>query len=167
MDVLRAAWRSEYINSTLEENRNGRCIFCSYAGEENDAENLLLFRGTLAFVMMNRYPYSSGHLMVIPYRHTNDFSSLSAEESVEITRLSQRAVSALKDELRPAGFNLGMNLGKTAGAGIASHIHMHIVPRWDGDTNFMSVTAETKVLPEALSITYERLARAWSETQAR
>jgi ATP adenylyltransferase len=167
MDVLRAAWRAEYINSTLDEKHQDSCIFCSYIEEKNDIDNLLLYRGRLAFVIMNRYPYSSGHLMVIPYRHTSDFSSLSAEESIEIIQLSQRATDVLKSELRPDGFNLGMNLGKVAGAGIDAHIHLHIVPRWNGDTNFMSVTAETKVLPEALTSTYERLAHAWNKTQPR
>ncbi len=166
MDVLHATWRSEYINQPHEE-KQGDCIFCKYPQQQNDLENLLLVRAKKAFVMMNRYPYSSGHLMVIPYRHTNDFTSLSSEESLELIDLTQRAIETLKCALHPDAFNLGMNLGKVAGAGIDTHLHLHIVPRWNGDTNFMSVTAETKVLPEALSTTYERLAHAWNTTQRR
>ena len=165
MDVLRAAWRAEYINTPRGENIQERCIFCEYPKEEKDLENLLLVRGKTAFVMMNRYPYSSGHLMVIPYRHTNDFVSLTPEESLELIRLAQCATEAMKQALRPDGYNMGINLGKVAGAGIDAHLHLHVVPRWNGDTNFMSVTAETKVLPEALSATYERLAHAWRTTQ--
>ncbi len=161
MDVLRAAWRSEYINAPHEEKQDD-CIFCEYPRQQKDLENLLLVRAEKAFVMMNRYPYSSGHLMVIPYRHTNDFTSLSSEESLELIHLAQRATETLKRVLHPDAFNLGMNLGKVAGAGIDAHMHLHIVPRWNGDTNFMSVTAETKVLPEALSTTYERLSHAWN-----
>ncbi|MDL2263478.1 HIT domain-containing protein [Synergistaceae bacterium OttesenSCG-928-I11] len=165
MDVLRAAWRAEYINAPREENTQEHCIFCEYSKEEKDVENLLLVRGQTAFVMMNRYPYSSGHLMVIPYRHTNDFVSLSSAESLELIHLAQCATEAIKQALHPDGFNMGINLGKVAGAGIDAHLHLHVVPRWNGDTNFMSVTAETKVLPEALSATYERLANAWRTTQ--
>lgn len=164
MDVLHAGWRSDYINDVSHETTkrlNDECIFCLYPVEDNDAENLILARGEYSFVIMNRYPYSTGHLMVVPYRHTRDFASLSTEEAVEMTALAQRAVLTLRKVLRPDAFNLGMNLGRTAGAGIADHIHMHIVPRWNGDTNFMSVTAETKVLPEALSVTYDRLIKEW------
>ncbi len=161
MNVLRAAWRSEYINAPNEEKQDD-CIFCQYPRQQKDLENLLLVRAEKVFVMMNRYPYSSGHLMVIPYRHTSDFTSLTPEESLELIHLAQHATKILKRVLRPDAFNLGMNLGKVAGAGIDAHLHLHIVPRWNGDTNFMSVTAETKVLPEALSTTYERLANAWN-----
>lgn len=148
----------EYIGSG---NSDGECIFCKYPKEDNDAENLILFRGEKAFVMLNRYPYSTGHLLVIPYTHTSDITSLTSLECAEISTLTQRCVGVVQDAMHPDGFNLGMNLGKTAGAGIDAHLHLHIVPRWSGDINFMSVTAETKVLPEALSSTRIKLLEAW------
>lgn len=164
MEVMHAGWRSDYINGVSHETdkQQRSCIFCEYPKEDNDPQNLIIVRGEYSFVIMNRYPYSTGHLMIVPYRHTNDFTSLSTEEAIEITALSQRTVNTLRKVFQPDGFNLGMNLGRTAGAGIADHIHLHIVPRWNGDTNFMSVTAETKVLPEALSVTYERISKAWA-----
>ena len=137
------------------------CIFCVYPREENDAENLILYRGDYAFVILNRYPYATGHLLVVPYRHTSDLVTLTPEEGAEMMKLTQESIRTIKTASKPHGFNLGMNLGKTAGAGIDAHLHLHIVPRWDGDTNFMSVTAETKVLPEALSVTREKLLSAW------
>lgn len=167
MDVIRAPWRMEYINdSSGHKDKNQGCIFCAYPKEDRDAENLIVARGDCAFVMMNRYPYSSGHLMVIPYRHTSDYASLTAEESLEIAKLSQHATQTLQAEMSSDGFNIGMNIGKVAGAGIDTHLHLHVVPRWNGDTNFMSVTAETKVLPEALSATWERLVKAWNNKKA-
>lgn len=147
-----------YIGS---DQKNPDCIFCAYPNEDNDAENLILHRGHHAFVMLNRYPYATGHLLVVPYRHTCALTSLTQGEGAEMLELTQKSIQAIETASKPHGFNLGMNLGKTAGAGIAAHLHLHIVPRWDGDTNFMSVTAETKVLPEALSATREKLLAAW------
>ena len=158
MDVIRAPWRMDYISS---HNKEGGCIFCRYASETNDAENLLVYRGTSCFVMLNRYPYSSGHIMVIPYRHTSDILSLDEAERSEMMTLAQSAVAALNAAYAAEGYNLGINAGKAAGAGIDSHLHLHVVPRWNGDTNFMSVTAETKVVPEALSVTRERISSEW------
>lgn len=161
MDVIRAPWRMEYINAYAEAVTG--CIFCQYPKELHDEENLIVYRGTYSFVILNKYPYSSGHLMIVPYRHTSDYSSLDDAEKLEVFALSQKAVTVLKAEMNADGFNLGMNIGKVAGAGIDTHLHLHIVPRWGGDTNFMSVTAETKVLPEALAETRGRLARRWNQ----
>jgi ATP adenylyltransferase len=165
MDVLRAPWRMDYINSANDDASKKnitRCIFCSYPAEDNDEENLILKRGDAAFVILNRYPYSSGHVMIIPYRHTSDFSSLNDGEKLEIMTLAQKSVTVIEKTLNPDGFNMGINIGRSAGAGIDSHIHLHVVPRWSGDTNFMSVTAETKVLPEALIVTRKRLMETWA-----
>jgi len=136
-----------------------KCIFCRYAGQApaHDRANLLLLRGAQGFVILNRYPYNSAHLMIVPYRHLHDVTRLSAPECAEMMALLQRMVAALDAEYHPQGFNTGMNLGEAAGAGIADHLHMHVVPRWAGDTNFMPVVGQTKVLPEALEQTYDRL----------
>jgi len=168
MDILRAPWRMKYIDSTTEEStyedKAGHCIFCAYPKEDNDEENLVLYRGSTSFVILNRYPYSSGHLMVVPYRHTSSYLSLSADEKLEMMTLSQKAVFTLEQTMNADGFNIGINIGRVAGAGIDTHLHMHIVPRWNGDINFMSVTAETKVLPEALIVTRKRMLRTWNES---
>jgi len=136
-----------------------KCIFCRYPAQPptRDRANLLLLRGAQCFVILNRYPYNSAHLMIVPYRHLHDVTRLSGEESAEMMALLQRMVSLLEAEYHPQGFNAGMNLGEVAGAGIADHLHMHVVPRWAGDTNFMPVVGQTKVLPEALEQTYDRL----------
>jgi Diadenosine tetraphosphate (Ap4A) hydrolase and other HIT family hydrolases len=158
MDVLRAPWRMNYISSPIKEEG---CIFCRYAAEAKDAENLIVFRGQSCFAILNRYPYSSGHLMIVPYRHTSNILTLSAAERDELMASAQDAVAALEAAYSPEGYNLGINIGKAAGAGIDAHLHLHVVPRWNGDTNFMSATAETKVLPEALSVTRERILEEW------
>jgi ATP adenylyltransferase len=160
----------EYINSSNDDgyanHKSESCIFCDYPKGDDDEENLILTRGTKAFVILNRYPYSTGHLMVIPYRHTSDFGSLANDEKLELLTLAQRCVAVIEATMRPDGFNLGINLGRVAGAGIDSHLHIHIVPRWNGDTNFMSVTSETKVLPEALMETRNKLLAAWQSSGA-
>ncbi|MDR3255053.1 MAG: HIT domain-containing protein [Synergistaceae bacterium] len=161
MDIIRAPWRMEYINSSNANPTEG-CVFCSCTTDD-DEENLIITRGKTCFTVLNRYPYSNGHLLVIPYRHTPLLESLTSDEMLELMTLSQAAVTALKKMMNPDGFNLGINVGKVAGAGIDAHIHFHVVPRWSGDTNFMSVTAETKVLPEALSVTRARLIDALKE----
>ncbi len=162
MDILWSPWRMSYIGGG---GGGDGCIFCTIPeqGSEHDRENLLLLRGEHAFVILNRYPYNSGHLMIVPYRHLRDVTLLTPAESAEIMALLQRMVSALTAVYRPEGFNTGMNLGSVAGAGIADHLHMHIVPRWAGDTNFMPVVGQTKVLPEALEQTWERLTAALRE----
>lgn len=153
MQVLWAPWRIEYITG---EKKDG-CVFCDKPGESKDRENLILYRGKTAFIIMNRYPYSSGHLMAVPYRHTSELSRLDDEERLELINLTNVCIEILK-ELSPDGFNVGANMGKAAGAGIDDHIHFHIVPRWVGDTNFMPVIGDTKAMPEYLDRTYTRLA---------
>lgn len=144
----------EYI---LQEARPKDCIFCVKGQERKDKENLVLLRSRWTFVILNAYPYNNGHLMVVPYRHVAHLEGLSREERVEMMEVTTLSVGALKRALKPDGFNVGLNLGKVAGAGIEEHLHIHVVPRWQGDTNFMPVLAETRVLPEYLHATYERL----------
>ena len=161
MDILRAPWRMEYIESSNSDNKNVDCIFCDCAANANDEENLVLKKGKYSFVIMNRYPYSVGHILIAPYRHTADITVLTDEEKLEIFTLSQKSVSVLQNAIHAEGFNIGMNLGRIAGAGIDTHLHLHVVPRWNGDINFMSVTAETKVLPEALNATRIKILEEW------
>jgi len=142
------------------------CILCEKHREARDRENLVLYRGRSCYIMLNLYPYNTGHLMIAPYRHAATLSELDAETLVEIIQLAERSLRVLRRALSPAGFNLGMNIGRVAGAGIADHIHLHIVPRWEGDTNFMPILAGTKVLPETLDTTYDKLLRAWREEEA-
>jgi ATP adenylyltransferase len=154
---LWAPWRLEYIQRADELEG---CIFCRAA--EGDAEDsLVVRRGERAFVLLNRYPYASGHLMVAPTRHEAEFGGLSAEEAVEMHRLAALALGVLAETMRPQGFNLGWNLGRIAGAGIVDHVHLHVVPRWAGDTNFMPVVADVKVMPETLEATRRKLVEAW------
>jgi ATP adenylyltransferase len=145
---LWAPWRLEYVEQVDE--RPG-CIFCEPEPE------LVLLRGEHAFLLLNRFPYSAGHLMAAPLRHAGSFGGLTDEEALEIHRLAARAIDGLVAEYRPDGHNLGWNLGRAAGAGVVDHVHLHVVPRWIGDTNFMPVLADTKVIPEALAATAERL----------
>ena len=161
MDTIRAPWRMEYITSPKEETKNNECIFCRYPQEDNDIENLIITRGIFTFVMLNRYPYSCGHIMIVPNRHTADFSSLTADEIMELAASAKIACKVFESGMKAEGVNMGMNIGKAAGAGIDTHLHLHIVPRYYGDTNFMSVTAETRVLPEALAKTRERIQALW------
>jgi ATP adenylyltransferase len=154
---LWAPWRLEYIQSADEQEG---CVFCRAPGL-GDEEGLVVHRGEHAFVLLNRYPYASGHLMVAPYRHEGDFGGLADEEALEIHRLAEAALGALREAMAPQGFNLGWNLGRAAGAGIVDHVHQHVVPRWGGDTNFMPVLADVKVMPEALEATRHKIAEAW------
>ena len=148
-----APWRIEYILSDKEAG----CFLCKMFTEENDRNNLLLKRGKACAVVMNRYPYTGGHLMVTPYRHLEHLKDMTSEERLEMTDLTIEAVEILKAELKPDGLNLGYNLGAAAGAGLKDHIHQHIVPRWTGDTNFMPVLADTRVMPQALLEQYNIL----------
>ena len=136
------------------------CIFCTLPAEHRDVENYILYRGTLCFMMLNRYPYNNGHLMIAPYQHVPSIEQLDAATLAELMAQAQLALRALRQVMNPDGFNMGINDGKVAGAGVADHMHMHVVPRWYGDTNFMPVIADTKVLPELLSSVYEKLKRA-------
>ncbi len=157
MKHLWAPWRMDYI---LKRKRRG-CIFCFPPSPETDHERLVVYRGKHTFVMMNRYPYNNGHLMVIPHRHCKDLESLTPSESKELIELLKLSLRALKVSLHPEGFNIGVNLGKVGGAG-ETHLHFHIVPRWSGDTNFMPIIGETKIMPEHLSNTYQKLQNAFS-----
>ena len=156
MDRLWAPWRMPYILSTVKEPDEG-CVFCKMLAANDDEKNLIVHRGQLAFAVMNLYPYNSGHLMVVPYRHTGDYSALTGEEHLEMTHLMSRAQLALTKAMQPHGFNIGMNLGRASGAGIADHLHYHVVPRWSGDSNFMFTTADTKVMSENLPDTWKRI----------
>ena len=160
MDRLYSPWRSKYIESfkihSLKKEEE-KCIFCSALENQNDKERLVIHRGKLAFVIMNLYPYNSGHMMVVPNRHTADFGSLSTDELAECTSLLQTAQKALTELSHPHGYNIGMNLGKAGGAGIDDHLHWHIVPRWNGDTNFMPVIADIKMVSEDMDRQWEQL----------
>ncbi len=158
VERLWTGWRMEYIKSLKKD--SGGCIFCDAISADSDRENLVLHRGRVAFVMLNLYPYNPGHLMVAPCRHISVLSDLSPEEGSELIKLAALGERALAATHNPQGFNLGMNLGKCAGAGVPDHLHLHLVPRWAGDTNFMPVMAETRVLPEEISTTYDRLHEA-------
>jgi ATP adenylyltransferase len=137
------------------------CIFCDFPAENDDEKRLILHRGRASFVIMNLYPYNPGHVMIVPYRHTNVYESLTEDELAELYGLTAHAIRALKRVMSPEGFNVGMNLGKTAGAGVDGHLHQHIVPRWNGDNNFMPALADTRVVPEALRVTYRKLKAEW------
>jgi ATP adenylyltransferase len=154
---LWAPWRLEYIQSADEHEG---CIFC-IAQAGNDEEGLVVHRGRDAFVMLNKFPYASGHLMVAPYRHVGGFGELEDEEALEIHRLASQGMGALAQSFATQGYNAGWNLGRIAGAGVVDHVHLHVVPRWAGDTNFMPVLADVKVLPEHLLETRRKLAAAW------
>lgn len=155
MKALWAPWRMDYILSI----KTPGCIFCDYPKEDpsNDRKNLVLMRSKLSFIIMNLYPYNNGHVMVVPYRHVNDIDLLSDDERSEIMMLSNFSVKCLKKAFSPEGFNIGMNIGRVAGAGIDEHLHMHIVPRWAGDLNFMTTIADIRVMPEHIAHTYEKL----------
>lgn len=153
MEHIWAPWRIEYIQLP----KPAGCIFCHKAGDDNDRGNYILYRGKKNFVILNSYPYNPGHLMVVPYRHVGALEELTAEEREEHFELVVRAVGILKKALQPHGFNLGMNIGKVGGVGVKGHIHTHIVPRWEGDANFMPVVADTRVVSQALDDTYAKL----------
>jgi ATP adenylyltransferase len=158
MERLWTPWRMEYIESHKDPGGDDRCVFCSLLEEDGETEEArILARGELSFVTMAKYPYNPGHLLVLPVRHTGDLEDLSPQENAEIQSWLQRCLAALREESQPHGFNVGLNLGRVAGAGIPEHLHWHVVPRWGGDTNFMPVIGETRVLPQLLGETYRRL----------
>ncbi|MBM3314631.1 HIT domain-containing protein [candidate division WOR-3 bacterium] len=169
MKRLWAPWRAEYIYCAEGRPSSDRrhCLFCRLAAERRDRQNLILQRGRLAFVVMNRFPYNNGHVMMAPYRHVATFEKLTAAEGGELLVMLGRLTAALRRAFRPDGFNVGANLGRVAGAGVAGHVHLHVVPRWDGDTNFMPLLAETKVVSEHLQTTYERLKDAMQKSKGR
>jgi ATP adenylyltransferase len=151
--ILWAPWRAAYVR----QSRDAGCVFCEALGDERSPENLVLWRGESVFVMMNRFPYAPGHLMVSPVRHVKDLEGLSSEESMALFGSIKEAIRVLGGCLSCEGFNVGINLGKVAGAGFAEHLHVHIVPRWNGDCNFMPVLADTRVISESISETYAKL----------
>lgn len=159
-DRLWAPWRFAYIERPSTGSPDADCIFVDLPAETNDRENLLLYRGHTAFVMLNAYPYTNGHLMVAPYRHTADMAHLVDDELLEINQLVAACLRWITAVYRPDGFNIGVNLGRAAGAGIPSHIHWHVVPRWNGDTNFMTTVGEVRVLPQSLEESYDKLREA-------
>jgi ATP adenylyltransferase len=166
MDILRSPWRYDYVSSAAEPKGCILCIDSNSTGPaasadasigDRDEERLVLYRGAHTFVMMNLYPYTSGHLMVSPFAHIGDLSDASGAQLGEMMSLAQVALKILKEAYRPEGFNMGMNIGRSAGAGVRDHLHLHLVPRWCGDVNFMTTTGETRVLPEDVNEGYSRL----------
>ncbi|HKV37249.1 MAG TPA: HIT domain-containing protein [Pyrinomonadaceae bacterium] len=157
MQRLWSPWRSKYIASGVDAQAEG-CVFCRIAADpDSDASNFVLHRGEHAFALLNLYPYITGHLMIVPYLHTSELDAVPKEITDEMMDLAKRSQTALRNVYSPSGFNLGMNLGSAAGAGIADHIHIHVLPRWSGDTNFMTTVGESRVIPEALEVTYQKL----------
>lgn len=155
MESLWAPWRIDYLVGPKEKG----CIFCKYpdADQKHDRQHLILYRGKTCFVIMNKYPYMNAHLMVVPFQHTNDLSKLDSTEQSELMDLTAQGAAILKESVFAQGINIGMNLGAAAGAGIKEHLHMHLVPRWEGDTNFLPILGNARVMVEHLDQTYERL----------
>ncbi len=161
MDYLWSPWRYQYMKEAAS-GVQPECIFCEAVAGKDDSETLIVQRGAKAFIILNRYPYTSGHVMIVPYAHVADLSACDPEALGEMMRLAQRVESAYRSNYQPDGMNLGMNLGRAAGAGVAGHVHLHVLPRWFGDSNFMTVAGETRVHPEDLKTTYQRLRTALS-----
>jgi ATP adenylyltransferase len=159
LDYIWSPWRYRYLT---EPRQPEGCIFCAMAAADRDEESLIVFRGAHNFVVLNRFPYTSGHLMIVPYRHVPDLAGLNEEAAAELMVLTRASERRLRGIYRPDGLNLGMNIGESAGAGIAGHIHMHVLPRWTGDANFMTTIGQTRVLPEELAVTWQRLKEAFA-----
>jgi len=153
MEKIFAPWRIKYIKMPKAEG----CIFCKFPSENKDDEHLILFRGKYGFIIMNTYPYNPGHVMIAPYKHVPSLEQLADEEILDLMKLTNLAIKAIKITMSPDGFNVGINLGRVAGAGVEDHVHIHVVPRWHGDTNFMPVLADVKVIPQALEEAYKEL----------
>ncbi len=183
MKQMWSPWRAAHMNESSDNSEPGerdvidrsstttktitQTIFSRLAGEDKDEENLILWRGTHVFVIMNLYPYNNGHLLIVPYRIVEQYEDLKLDEMMELTQTIDLCIRCIKMTVKPDGINVGMNLGKAAGAGIPDHLHVHVVPRWLGDTNFMPAIAETKVIPEALNDTYKKLQYAFNRTTLR
>lgn len=163
MKKLWAPWRMTYIRQALGPKVEDKCVLCEIgkASAENDEENLVLARGEYVFVVLNKFPYCNGHLMVTPYAHTCELQELDDQTVLELARFTQRSIQTLRKAANPDGFNVGTNFGRVAGAGIEEHLHVHVVPRWSGDTNFMPVVSETKVVSQALTQTWKELKEHW------
>ncbi len=147
----------------IENNKEDGCVFCNAQAKQDSAENLIAYRGELAYVILNRYPYTSGHLMVVPFEHQPNLELLDPPTRAEMMELTTRCMTVLRGIYNPQAFNIGANIGEAAGAGVKEHVHIHIVPRWTGDTNFMSALGQTRVLPEALEVTFERVRKGFQE----
>ena len=158
MDYLFTPWRYAYISTAA---KTPGCLFCEKVRETDDRHALILHRAEHCFIMLNAFPYTSGHVMIAPYEHVNQLDKLSHPAAVEMILLAQRMESVLRSAYKPDGINLGMNIGACAGAGVSGHIHLHVLPRWPGDANFMTTVGETRVLPEGLSDTFARLRHGW------
>ena len=163
MKRLWAPWRMTY----LKANKTEGCIFCQKAAESRDRENLILWRGASGFALLNLYPYNNGHLMIAPYQHVPSIENLSPEALADLMSMVQKSLAALRRAMNPQAFNIGINQGAAAGAGIADHVHIHVVPRWNGDTNFMPVLGETRVVPDFLENSYDQLLKALEELDRR
>lgn len=161
MKHIFSPWRMKYISLPTEPKPD--CIFCAALARPDGPENLILWRGARSFIILNRFPYTSGHIMVVPIEHQPSLEDLPAETNSELMDVLARAARLLRKVYHPEGFNIGANIGAVAGAGVAGHVHFHIVPRWGGDTNFMTAVGETRVIPEELEETYRRLQAAWDE----
>ena len=157
MDYLWTPWRYQYVATA---DKDGGCIFCDAPAARDDARVLIVYRGKKNYIILNRYPYTSGHVMIVPYAHEGELPALDADTVAEMMELAQTLQRALESLYHPQGYNLGMNIGRAAGAGIVGHLHMHLLPRWIGDTSFITSVGETRVQPEELSVTYEKLRRA-------
>ena len=166
MDYIWTPWRYQYMDQ-VTAGKQPDCFFCDAIASLRDEQTLIVYRGKKAFVILNRYPYTSGHVMIVPYAHVAELNLCEEDALAEIMALAQRVETVFHREYRPDGMNLGMNLGRAAGAGVAGHVHLHMLPRWIGDSNFMTVTSETRVHPEELSTTYERLKNGLSPGRAR
>lgn len=162
MDKLWAPWRVKYVTEMIGKTKG--CVFCRMLKEKKDKKNLILIRTKLSFTVLNLFPYNNGHVLVLPNRHVADLSKLTEEENTDLFRLLNYTKSLLDKTLKPAGYNIGMNLGRVAGAGFPGHLHIHIVPRWKGDSNFMPVIGETKVISQSLKILHEKLSRQHAHT---
>lgn len=158
MEYIWSPWRKKYIEN---HQKDPGCVFCNEAQRQDGPENLIVFRGLRGFVILNRFPYTTGHLMVVPFEHRGTLELLDAATRAELMELISISISVLQEVYQPDGFNIGANIGASAGAGIVDHVHLHVVPRWNGDTNFMSTVGATRVLPEELEDTYRRLLAAW------
>jgi ATP adenylyltransferase len=158
MKRLWAPWRMKFVQS-----KTSSCIFCDLQKELDGPENLVIFRANFCFILLNRFPYTTGHLLVVANQHCNSFEDLAVEARSEMMEMATRGMGVLRSSYHPDAFNVGANIGEAAGAGVAGHVHMHVVPRWAGDANFMLTLAETKVMPESLEDTYSRLSLAWND----
>lgn len=163
MEYLFAPWRMSYIANNKHPKS---CIFCDFPKCENDEDHFILHRAHHSFIILNTFPYNSGHLMIAPYRHIANFDDLKSDELLEINLLAAKVIRMMRRVFSPEGFNMGINMGKVAGAGYAEHVHLHVVPRWNGDTNFMPVLSDTRVVPEALIQTYRKFSDDWNKHES-